>query len=169
MSFWRRFPQRPRCGPWRLRSKVQFGFVLVCFVLFSEIMAYFSPPSQSVPIRIVNPAARVASPADASSSSSTHPVHPNPDGRETPKAVIGSVSPIFALQTSNSVVSQTCPSGCVAIYSFMGTQPGFPLGSPFTLPLVSSCKFEGKGCEFFHPPVRPPPRLQLYHSTPPLA
>jgi len=69
--------------------KVASGFV-PCFV--SQVMAYFALPPQSVPIRIVNPAARVASPDGAS----TQPVNLQQDGRDTPKAVIGEVLAVFA-------------------------------------------------------------------------
>ena len=75
----------------------------------------------------------------------------------------------FALHTPSSVVSQTCPSDYVVIYLSTGV---FALPAPslsdstwLNLACVRSCKFEGKGCEFFHPPVcHPPPSLPECHS-----
>lgn len=87
-------------------------FVFICvylclFIFVSRFMsmAYFALPPQSVPIRIVNPAAAPATSAAARVASpdshSPHPAaspHPDrqdrPDRPVTPKAVIGSVLPI---------------------------------------------------------------------------
>ncbi len=95
-----------------------FVFVyLYLFIFVSRFMsmAYFALPPQSVPIRIVNPAAASAAPATSATSAaarvaspdghSPHPAaaspHPDrsdrldhPDRPVTPKAVIGSVLPI---------------------------------------------------------------------------
>lgn len=43
--------------------------------------------------------------------------------------------------------------------------PSFPVVPLSTPPWFRSCKFERKGCEFFHPPVRQPrPTPPQYHS-----
>ena len=61
-------------------------------------MAYFALPPQSVPIRIVNPAAAAAAAAarvaEPDGPTFTHHNQRDPDGRDTPKAVIGSVLPL---------------------------------------------------------------------------
>ena len=161
-------------------------FIYLCLSMFIYVfiyfmnMAYFALPPQSVPIRIVNPAtasaaARVASPDGHAPhpAASPHPDRPDrPDRPATPKAVIGSVLPI----SPSMHQAQSCHRLVTAIVS-QSTHPR--VRSPrsdapsFRSPCVRSCKFEGKGCEFFHPPVchpPPPPSLPECHSqVPPLA
>ena len=102
--------KHPLCSP--TLSIIWLVVYLCLFIFVSRFMsmAYFALPPQSVPIRIVNPAAAAATSTSATSAASAaarvaspdghspHPaVSPHPDRPDrldrpgTPKAVIGSV------------------------------------------------------------------------------
>jgi hypothetical protein len=63
------------------------------------LMAYFAPPPQSVPIRIVDPAARVPSPDQ-----------PARRGSGTPKAVVGTYPPRAPSSSASREASPSSPS-----------------------------------------------------------